>query len=482
MSRLEYALPHEVGVEANAVRAMLEAYAEKGLDIHGFVLLRHGKIFSEGWVAPYGPELRHMLFSLTKSFTSTAVGFAVQEGLLSVEDRVIGFFPERLPCEPCENMRTMRVKHLLNMCTGHAREPEIYLEHTDALTNFLRSYVEMEPGSEFLYNTAATGILAYILEKLTGMGLDNYLAPRLFEPLGIEDFLWDRLPDGVRTGGFGLNLRTGDIAKFGKFLLQKGMWEGKQLLNAAWIEEATTAHIIQPGDPTPDWKSGYGYQFWRCSRYNAVRGDGAFGQLCVLFPEQDMVVAVNAGLGDMQAELDVLYDFLLPGVHDGPIAADSAAQEALEKAIAGLSFPTPTGIDRPALAEQISGITYEIAQDGLAIHKLSMEFGREDFFTAELKEGGRLRYRIGKGEWALNGPHDPELVEKMDSPAYFLSAACAGAWVLEDTYRLEIIRNQTPFVETYLMRFDGPAMQLDWKQNVGFEGTAARAYGLQVTE
>ena len=185
MTNLPTASPCQMGVDPKAIMRMLDMAAEKKIALHSFALIRHGHIVSQGWFSPYRPELRHMLFSLTKSFMSVAAGFAIQEGLLSLDAPVISFFPEKLPSPPCENMRAMKVRHLLGMCTGHTSEPPIA---NDFIRDFLTSYAELEPGSRFLYNTAGSCVAGAIIEKVTGKHLDEYLKPRLFDPLGIEDY------------------------------------------------------------------------------------------------------------------------------------------------------------------------------------------------------------------------------------------------------------------------------------------------------
>jgi CubicO group peptidase (beta-lactamase class C family) len=474
MKNFETALPYEVGVDAQAILNTLERLEAADLGLHGFILVRHGKVFSKGWYAPYGAQRRHMLFSLTKSFTSTAVGFGVQEGLLTLEDKVVDFFPEKLPFRPCENMEKMRVKHLLNMCTGHTAEPAIH--GTDPLVSFLRSYVDLEPGSRFLYNTSASCVLAYIMEKLTGMGVDAYLKPRLFDPLDITDYVWDKFPDGTCTGGFGLNLRTKDIAAFGKFLLQKGQWNGKQLLNSDWIDEATASHIVQP-EGTADWTAGYGYQFWRCSQAGGYMGNGAFGQYCIIVPDKDLIIAVNSGSKDMQGQLDVFYEALIPGVHDGVLPENPAAQAALEAKIAGLTFTPPTGVDAPAIAGDINGKGYKLSHPGLFFEGFTLTFGEKTTLTLRI-EGEDVTLPIGCGSWAA-GAASPEVVGKMPDPHMLEAVETAGAWQPDGSYHLEVISALTPFITTMNLRFQGNAVEVRCQRNVGFVGGEIAAYGVR---
>ena len=280
--------------------------------MNSFMLVRHGHVVAEGWWAPYGPDAPHSLYSLSKSFTSTAVGLAIAEGKLSVDDEVLKFFPEDAPAEPGSNLKAMRVSDLLRMSTGHQVEPQRPPDKAWTKT-FLAQPVPFKPGTHFLYNTSATYMLSAIVQKATGMTVLDYLRPRLFDPLGIEHPTWETSPQGISTGGFGLSIRTEDIARFGQLYLQKGKWNGKQLVPAAWVEAATARQTSNGSNPKSDWDQGYGYQFWRC-RHGAYRGDGAFGQFCIVMPEQDAVIAITSGVKDMQAVLNLVWDKLLPAM------------------------------------------------------------------------------------------------------------------------------------------------------------------------
>src|SRR6185436_19027456 len=172
-----------------------------------------------------------------------------------------------------------------------------------------------EPGTYFLYNTGATYLLSAIVQKTSGVKLNDYLAPRLYAPLGIQAAAWTESPQGINTGGIGLSLRTEEAARFGELYLQKGVWQGRRLLPEAWVMEATAAPVSNGEAAGSDWNQGYGYQFWRC-RHGAYRGDGVFGQYCVVMPEQDAVLVMTGGMDvfDMQPPLDMLWEILLPSM------------------------------------------------------------------------------------------------------------------------------------------------------------------------
>ncbi|MEK0424351.1 MAG: hypothetical protein RJB11_442 [Planctomycetota bacterium] len=325
--RLPRATPESQGVSSEAIAKFVRAADEKVNSMHSVMILRHGKVIAEAWWAPEDATKPHVLWSLSKSFTSTAVGLAVEEGKLSIEDRVVGFFPDDLPAEPTENLRKMQVKDLLTMSTGHADEPNVR-QSQDWIKSFLAHPLPHPPGTFFRYNTPATFMQSAIVQKVTGKTVVDYLQSRLFDPLGIQPPRWDTNPQGISLGGYGLFLKTEDIAKFGQLYLQNGKWEGKQLIPATWVQQATSKQVSNGDNPSSDWNQGYGFQFWRC-RHNAFRGDGKDGQFCVVLPDQDAVVVMTANTTNMQAQLSLVWDHLLEGFQEGAIAEDPKNQEAL---------------------------------------------------------------------------------------------------------------------------------------------------------
>ena len=327
--------PEAQGVSSAQVQAFVEA-ADKEVDtMHSFMLVRHGHVIAEGWWKPEAAEKPHVLHSLSKSFTSTAVGLAVAEGKMSIDDPVLKFFPEDAPEKPSAKLKAMRVRDLLTMSTGHQTLPKFTADEAWVRT-FLAQPVEHKPGTHFIYNTPATHMLSAIVRKVTGETVLDFLRPRIFDPLGIENPEWGASPQGNTFGGWGLHVRTEDIAKFGQLYLQKGKWNGTQLVPAAWVEQATAKQVSNGSDPEKDWDQGYGFQFWRC-RHGAFRGDGAFGQFCVVLPEQDAVVVITADTRDMQKELNMVWDKLLPAFHTAPLAPNPDEEAKLKQTLSNLS-------------------------------------------------------------------------------------------------------------------------------------------------
>lgn len=316
--------PQAEKVNPKNITAYLEAVKKNNQDLHSLMILRHGKVVAEHWLGEHSANEPHILNSVSKTFTATAIGFAVHEGLIKVTDKVISFFPDKLPAEVSPYLKEMEIRHLLTMSVGHDTDPTrvIRNEDIDWAEAFLAFPIEHKPGTQFVYNSLATYMLSAIIQKVTGEKTINYLYPRLFRPLGIVGAVWNESPQGINTGGWGLYVKTEDMAKLGQFILQKGNWNGKQLLPVSWFEEATRSHIeslpagarreeltIKPKDS--DWMQGYGYQMWR-SRHNSFRADGASGQYILILPEKDVVIVTTANIGDMQAELNLIWKHLLP--------------------------------------------------------------------------------------------------------------------------------------------------------------------------
>ena len=332
--RLPRATPESQGVSSASIAKFIQAADEKVNSMHSFMLLRHGKVIAEAWWTPEDANKPHVLWSLSKSFTSTAVGLAVHDGKLSVQDRVIGFFPDALPENPSENLKSMRVLDLLTMSTGHQDEPNLRASQ-DWIKTFFAHPVPREPGSFFRYNTPATFMQSAIVQKVTGQNVVDYLQTRLFDPLGIDAPKWDKNPQGISIGGYGLYLTTEDIAKFGQLYLQKGRWENQQLIPSDWVQEASNKQVSNGSDATSDWNQGYGYQFWRC-RHNAFRGDGKDGQFCIVLPDQDAVVVMTANTSNMQSQLSLVWEHLLGAMVDKDLPEAPKDRENLEAICTGL--------------------------------------------------------------------------------------------------------------------------------------------------
>jgi CubicO group peptidase (beta-lactamase class C family) len=345
-SRFRRSTPEEQGITSAAILKFVERVEKEIRDLHSFMLVRHGQVVAEGWWAPHTAQKPHMLFSLSKSFTSSAVGLAVAEGHLDIDEPVLSIFPEEVPAKVSKNLAAMRVRDLLTMTTGHAKDAsQRMMAENDGnwVKGFLGLPVRYRPGTHFVYNSAASYMLSAIVQKLTGMNLLEYLTPRLFEPLGIENLTWETCPRGIIVGGWGLTIRTEDIACFGQMYLQKGVWQGCKVLPAEWVAQATACQVANNDPQKIDWSQGYGFQFWRC-RHNCYRGDGAFGQFCIVMPDQDAVLATTGGVKDMQEVLNVVWEELLPAMGDESLTTDPEMQHSLRDRLGSLGLTPATNL------------------------------------------------------------------------------------------------------------------------------------------
>ena len=450
--------PERQGVSSASILGFVDS-ADSRLDsLHSFMLVRHGNVVAEGWWSPYGAESRHELYSLSKSFTSTAVGLAIAEGKLTIDDSVLGAFPEDAPSEPGDNLKSMRLRDLLRMSAGHQDEAKLTADVLSA-KNFLAHPVPFKPGTHFLYNTPATFMASAMVQKATGQTVFEYLKPRLFGPLGIEDPTWDANFQGISLGGYGLSLRTEDIAKFGQLYLQKGRWHDKQLIPAAWVEEATARQTSNGSNPKSDWEQGYGYQFWRCHN-GAYRGDGAFGQYCIVMPEQDAVIAITSGLGDMPSVLKLLWDKLLPGFRAGAISEDPEAQRQLQARLKGLALRKPKGAASSAVLARVAGKTYTFPSNERKIESVRVEAGSnpEELTIVTRLDGREQRIEVAGADWKKGKIATPQGAER--------KVVATGAWTAEDTYTAKVVLYETPFILNLKLRFEGDELFHDAQMNV----------------
>ncbi|MEN3330688.1 MAG: hypothetical protein V7641_53 [Blastocatellia bacterium] len=474
-SGLPRSSPEAQGIASSDILAFVQAADEQVDTMNSFMLMRHGQIVAEGWWGPYDAQTPHVLYSLSKSFTSTAVGLAIAEGKLSLDDEVLKFFPEDAPAQPSANLRAMRVRDLLRMATGHQTEAQLLRDEPGTTSQpwtkkFLAHTVPFKPGTHFLYNSPGTYMLSAIVQKVTGMTVLDYLRPRLFEPLGIDNPSWVTSPQGISAGAYGLFVRTEDIARFGQLYLQKGMWKGRQLVSKAWVEEATALQTANGSSPKSDWDQGYGYQFWRC-RHNAYRGDGAFGQYCIVIPELDAVVAITSGVRDMQSVMNLVWEKLLPAMKANPLPEDAAARRQLEAKLASLTVRLPAGQATSPRAAKLSGRWYEFPENNRAIQAVALDFNSGSPALIVRTAGGETRTPIGIGSWAKSRSGFANGLDQFLSvPAHPLVAA-SGAWTADDIFTVKMVAYETPFYTTLAFRFDGDRLLLDAEHNVAFGPT-----------
>lgn len=462
--------PEQQGIASAALIQLIEAFESRIHELHSFMLVRHGFVVAEGWWSPYRPDQRHLVFSLSKSFTATAVGLALGEGCFSLDDPVVGFFPDAIPADANDFVTAMRVRDLLSMTTGHDDDTWWPMSHRpdgDWLRGFFELPVRHAPGTHFLYNTGASYVLSALVQKTTGQSLIDYLRPRLFEPLGIDGATWQESPQGIAAGGLGLSIRTEDIARFGQLYLQNGLWHGQRVLPDGWTETATARQTPTWDEPDSDWAQGYGYQFWR-SRHGAYRGDGVFGQYCIVMPEQDAVIAMTGGvdLGAMQEPLDLIWEILLPAMGLEPLPEDSASAH-LAETLASLQRLPVQGRSTSPVAAAVSGRCYRVDANALGIDTLTLRFADDGCTLTVGTATGEAVLPCGSGVWL---PGQTDLFNDVWVTGV-QPVVASGAWTDDDCFRMVVRLVATPFYYTLAFHFVGDDLLVEAQVNVSFDAS-----------
>jgi len=448
-----------VGVPASSVLALLDGLEADGIEVHSLMVVRQGQVVAEGWWSPYGPGRPHLLYSLSKSFASTAVGFAIAEGRFGLDDTIVSLLPGHVPDDVDRAVATLTVHHVLSMSTGHnadTLERAWTLEPHDLVKGFLRVPPQEPVGSRHVYNNTCTYVLAMLVQELTGEHLLDYLRPRLLDPLGIGPAHWDNDTHGNAVGFSGLHLATEAIAAFGQLLLQRGEWQGRQLLPEGWVELATRKHIRNDLDPETnvDWAQGYGYQYWMAR--HGFRGDGAYGQFCLVLPEQDVVVVTTGCSDKMQGILDNVWTHLLPALGTPGSPAESTgtstgtdSAEELTDRLATLALPVVEGaLEGPA--DEMSFVVEPCGDQAPLAPGTTIELrsaGADGWELTIVTGDSRLTLACGHTSWVESA------IESADSRPAGLRGrqrraptpvVARGAWTTADTFEADVVLIELP--------------------------------------
>ena len=433
--------PSALGIDARGIAAFLDALeSTPDVEPHSIVLLRHGQVAAEGWWQPYARDRVHLLYSLSKSFTAAAVGIAVREGLVDLDATALSYFPELDADVTDERSRRIRVRHLLAMASGHREETLDRAEAADpddTVRGFLLTPPDEEPGTVFAYNQPCTYTLGAIVRRVSGGSLVDYLRPRLLDPLGIDDLAWRRDDTGAELGYSGCYAPTSAVAALGQLYLQRGVWDGQRILDEDWVDLATSTQVANPDEGNPDWRQGYGFQFWMAR--HGFRGDGAYGQFCVVLPEHDVVLAMTGQSLDMQAVLDAVWQHLLPAVDGADV--DGSADTGLEARLASLGLPAVAGERLPDLAA-----VGPLHGDGF--ERVAFERGGDDgaWRMSLHVDGEVLTVPVGEGGWAVDGP-----------------LAASGAARPDGTVGIDLRFVETPHLLHLHVRPDTAEVQAQWQ-------------------
>lgn len=463
---LPRSVPADQEVDPAAVLAFVDALdADPAVEAHSLMILRHGHVVAEGWWAPHTPDRTRLLYSLSKSFTSTALGFALDEGLVDLDDAVVSHFPEFAAEIVDPRSRSITVRHLASMASGHNREmweEAVAGDPLEPVRGFLLVAPDAEPGTLFSYSQPCTYALASIIQRAAGTTLSQYLRPRLFDPLGIDEIGWLTSPPGREQGFSGLFARTEDVAKLGLLYLRRGRWGATQLIPEGYVEQATSWQIGTADEDQDDWRQGYGFQFWM-SRHG-YRGDGAFGQFCVVLPELDVVVATTAGTEAMQAVLDHVWNHLLAGLSSP--TPDDSRQPALETRLRGLELAPGRGLGRPGGADW-TGEPFPVrpaVQGGANAPLTSVTFRGTDPLEVTIAESANaITFPVGATGWLTSTPRDRHGDQ--------VPVAASGGWQDDHTVRVEVIFLETPHRMDIICSLPARTAQATWRNPPLFGAT-----------
>ncbi len=453
--------PREAGVNAAAVEAFLDDAAASGLEIHGLMLHRAGRVVAEGWWWPYRAERPRIMHSVTKSVTASAIGMALDEGRFQLQDKVVSFFPEYLPAVVDDKLAAMSIEDLLTMRVGHAAETSgaIWRGIDSSWTaEFFKIPLVYPPGTTYMYTSAASYMLSAILTRVTGETLHDYLKPRFFRPLGITGEHWDIGPDNINPGGNGLTMKTVDLLKLGVLHAQGGLWQGRRILSQAWINEATRCHCGE---------ENYGYH-WATAANGTYLAIGIFMQFVLVFPQHQATLAViGATQEGSNAFLPVIHRYF-PRAFEQTLPADAAAlaDAGLRARLDAVARQPVIVSHRSAQPAQISGKTYRVAPNAVGVTAVRFDFERDCcvFHLAEADAG----YRVvcGLQDWI---EAETDVPGRELHHGYSLQGAkvVAGArWLDESTLEMTWIFAETAFRDTVVCRFEQDRVTVERSVNV----------------
>ena len=432
--------PAAEGISTQAVINMMDTImAIPDCDIHHVVVVRHGKVVAELHPAPFRAIDSHTLYSASKTFTSLAVGIAIDENRLRLTDRVAAFFPDKMPDSIAADVASITVRDMLMMAAGIKPDWPMRDSSVDWTREWLSKQCNTTPGSLFQYDSMCTFMLAAIVQRVTGRNMKDYLNEKLFFPMGVYDAEWEMSPDSIATGGWGLRVTSEVMAKLGVLLCNKGNWNGRQLVSADYVEQACSDQIAcgDHSKPKGDGNSGYGYQVWQCKRPGSFRADGAFGQYSVVVPDKDVVVVIMGMVLYGRPELDCIWNILIPGVKDAPLSPEPKLQKKLEKLLATATLELPQGKKngKKWIGGRLQLNANEYGLKWIEVLPSGLHFSRTD--------GTEEQYAMGYKQWCyspLNGfpPYSITAMNRMQDLSRNFAAATAYAWTSPTTLEVKV--------------------------------------------
>ena len=504
MSELPRVSLGSVGISSRAVSEFLDYIENCGAEMHGLMIMRHGKVAAEGWWAPYSKELKHNSWSLTKSYVATAVGVACDQGLLQLEDKITKYFAEYLPEHPDEKLQRMTIQHLLSMSCG--MEPNVLSWEANWIRRFFSMPVVHEPGSVFFYNNEASSMLAVLIKQVTGKDFLEYLREHVLDKIGIaaDDVSCITLKDGNLFGAAGIFSTTEANARLGQLYLQNGKWDGQQIISETWVQMASSKQVEVSFPKMDEMKmprrklrlehaqAGYGFQMWMCGYPGAYRFDGAMGQYVVILPSLDMLVAVNesstAALDGPICVLNAIFDYLVPGVDSGE-PADEKLEACVQNRLRKLSMPRLQGVRSTSCCASVNKAVYKLAADAnislvpdifehligvpAAIETVMLSFSDIECLLTYTDSMGKHELHVGTdGIARLN-------FMKFEMPIHGY-AAVQGVWIAENQFVINLCYPETCFSVRLEFFFDAQA-SLTRTENLTFDGSPVKSRTVQLS-
>lgn len=456
-------IPEEQGVDSMNIKLFLQELDNRGYQMNAFLMLRHGKIVAEVAKYPVLLEDKRLVYSSSKSFTGTAIGIAVKEGLLDIEDKVLSFFQEYEDMELDDRVRRLTVKNLLTMSTGHGFDSigAMCNGDSDWVKTFLTREMTYEPGEKFVYDSGGTYMLSEIISRVTGMPMVEYLKEKLFKPLHIMDVMWD-FHGNVNTGGWGVLIAPEDLAKLGMLYLQKGIFEETQILTKEWVDEATRGQIPTEAVNSGGWSKAYGYQIWK-NNENSFRTDGAFGQLCMVFPEEDMVVVTTAEEVNPARMYALIEKYLLSDLSDIPYGKNTIVYGELKKYLMSWEVPEIFAPSESYMEQILPDNEYVVRDAENKEHHIlfdltnsRMEMRIDDI---QIIKSSKVTYADGKTRYVIMPPSvSPIIGEEQRTREWYYSAR--HEWVNDGTLQITIYYRETGHKQRWLLIFSEDQVEI----------------------
>lgn len=424
--------PESVGIPSQAVLNFIDELEFSELCMHGFIMMKDGKVFAEGYYKPFHSDFPHRMFSISKSFTSVAVGLLQEEGKLSIDDRICDYFPDKLPDNVHPYIAATTIRDMLRMASPHKSTTYKLMECDDWVKTFFHVEPVRYPGTSFVYDTSASHVLAALVERLSGMSLLEYLKIKVLDKLGCTgEFRWLTDPMGISQGGSGLICTLRDMTKFALMCINDGVYNGEQIVPKEYIRQATARQISTSLQYSIEERQGYGYQFWRC-RNNGFAMYGMGGQLAICLPEYNFILATiadNQGIPNgVLGIYEALWNNILPYLKEkkGSALVNQASFDELKDRLSKLEVKPVKGSKTSPIVNDINGKVYLLAKNSMGISECRLEFANDDegiFHYTNETGNHKVAFGIGR-------------MKQQIFPDINLLGISSAAWVDENTLHL----------------------------------------------